>query len=79
LAQEVIIKRRYSVLVITVDRPQAKNALNRAVAEGTRGAVDELDADTPDPGGGRSRKDHSGGQFGGQNAAPLASGGSHRW
>jgi enoyl-CoA hydratase len=33
------------VLVITINRPRAKNALNRAVAEGLRDAVDELDAD----------------------------------
>jgi hypothetical protein len=75
LAQEVSAERRRSVLVITINRPQAKNALNRAAAEGIRGAVDELDADTPDRGGGRSRKDHSGGQFGGKMQPPLASGG----
>jgi enoyl-CoA hydratase len=45
LAQEVITERRDCVLVITINRPQARNALNRAVAEGIRDAVDELDAD----------------------------------
>jgi enoyl-CoA hydratase len=44
-AQEVVTERRDSVLVITVNRPHARNALNRAVAEGIRDAVDELDAD----------------------------------
>ncbi|MGD0554111.1 MAG: crotonase/enoyl-CoA hydratase family protein [Streptosporangiaceae bacterium] len=44
-AQEVITERRDSVLVITINRPHARNALNRAVAEGIRDAVDELDAD----------------------------------
>jgi enoyl-CoA hydratase len=43
--QEVITERRDSVLVITINRPHARNALNRAVAEGIRAAVDELDAD----------------------------------
>jgi len=42
---EVIIERRGSVLVITINRPQAKNALNLRVATGIRDAVDELDAD----------------------------------
>jgi len=43
--QEVITERRDAVLVITINRPHARNALNRAVAEGVRDAVDELDAD----------------------------------
>src|ERR1700730_298840 len=45
LAQDVITEHRDSVLVITINRPHAKNALNRAVAEGLRDAADELDAD----------------------------------
>src|SRR5580704_5286942 len=45
MAQEVIVERRESLMVITINRPQARNALNRAVAEGIRDAVDELDAD----------------------------------
>ena len=43
--QEVLTERRDSVLVITINRPRARNALNRTVAEGIRDAVDELDAD----------------------------------
>ena len=43
--QEVITERRDAVLIITINRPHARNALNRAVAEGVRDAVDELDAD----------------------------------
>src|SRR5580704_12537870 len=43
---EVISERRGSVLVITINRPQAKNALNLRVATGIRDAVDELDADS---------------------------------
>jgi enoyl-CoA hydratase len=42
---EVGTERRDGVLVITINRPQARNALNRAVAEGIRDAVDTLDAD----------------------------------
>src|SRR6202046_5256141 len=45
-ADEVIIERRGSVLVITINRPQAKNALHLRVATGIRDAVDELDADS---------------------------------
>ena len=45
ITQEVVTERRDSVLVITINRPHARNALNRAVAEGIRDAVDELDAD----------------------------------
>ena len=42
---EVLVERRDGVLVITIDRPEARNALTRAVAEGVAAAVDELDAD----------------------------------
>ena len=40
----VLVERRGGVQVITINRPQAKNALDRAVAEGVAAAVDELDA-----------------------------------
>ena len=33
------------VLVITINRPQAKNAVNRSVAEGVAAALDRLDND----------------------------------
>ncbi|GAC1330278.1 MAG: crotonase/enoyl-CoA hydratase family protein [Mycobacteriales bacterium] len=33
------------VLVITIDRPQARNAVNRAVAEGVAAALDRLDTE----------------------------------
>ncbi|WNV73707.1 crotonase/enoyl-CoA hydratase family protein [Geodermatophilus sp. DSM 44513] len=42
---EVRVERRDAVQVITIDRPQARNALTRAVAEAMAAAVDELDAD----------------------------------
>ena len=43
MADEVLVDRREGVLVITINRPEAKNALDRAVAEGVAAAVDELD------------------------------------
>lgn len=41
---EVLVERREGVAIITINRPAAKNALDRAVAEGVAAAVDELDA-----------------------------------
>jgi len=43
VADEVLVERRGAVLVITIDRPQARNALDAAVARGVAEAVDELD------------------------------------
>jgi enoyl-CoA hydratase len=40
---EVLVERRGAVLVITINRPGARNALDRAVGEGVAAAVDELD------------------------------------
>ena len=40
----MLVERRGLVQVITINRPEAKNALNRAVAEGVAAAVDELDS-----------------------------------
>src|SRR3954453_23790502 len=44
MTDEVLVEQRDGVQVITINRPQAKNALNRAVAERVAAAVDELDA-----------------------------------
>src|SRR5437763_9565260 len=41
---EVLVEQRDGIQIITINRPQAKNALDRAVAEGVAAAVDELDA-----------------------------------
>jgi enoyl-CoA hydratase len=41
----VLTERRDGVLVITLDRPEARNAVNRAVAEGIAAALDALDGD----------------------------------
>src|SRR3954447_8060456 len=45
MGDEVLVERRAGVQVITINRPQAKNALNGAVARGIAAAVDELDED----------------------------------
>jgi enoyl-CoA hydratase len=41
----VLTERRDGVLVITINRPEVRNAVNAAVAEGIARALDELDAD----------------------------------
>jgi enoyl-CoA hydratase len=41
----VVSERRGNVLLITINRPEMRNAVNGAVAEGIAGALDELDAD----------------------------------
>lgn len=44
MADEVLVEQRDGVQIITINRPEAKNALNLAVAEGIAAAVDELDS-----------------------------------
>jgi enoyl-CoA hydratase len=41
----VLTERRGRVLIITLNRPEVRNAVNGAVAEGVAHALDELDAD----------------------------------
>jgi enoyl-CoA hydratase len=41
----VLTERRDGVLVITLNRPEVRNAVNAAVAKGIADALDELDAD----------------------------------
>jgi len=41
----VLTERRDGVFVITINRPEVRNAVNAAVAEGIAHALDELDAD----------------------------------
>lgn len=45
MADEVLTERDGAVLVITLNRPQAKNAVNMALAQGLAAALDELDGD----------------------------------
>jgi enoyl-CoA hydratase/carnithine racemase len=43
MSDEVLVEHRDQVLVITINRPRARNAVNRAVAEAIAAAIDELD------------------------------------
>ena len=43
MTDAVLTEMRDSVLVITINRPEARNAINGAVAQGMAAAVDELD------------------------------------
>jgi enoyl-CoA hydratase len=45
MSDELLTERRGRALVVTINRPQARNAINRAVSFGLAGAVDELDED----------------------------------
>lgn len=44
MAEPVLVERRDHVLIITLNRPEAKNALNGAASRALAAAVDELDA-----------------------------------
>jgi enoyl-CoA hydratase len=41
--EAVVTERRENVLLVTIDRPEVRNAVNAAVAAGIAGALDELD------------------------------------
>ena len=45
MADEVLIERRDRVLLITLNRPDARNAINTALSEGLIKAIEELDED----------------------------------
>ena len=45
MSDEVLVERRNGVQIITINRPEVRNALNAGVAEGIVAAVDELDSD----------------------------------
>src|SRR5579863_5067405 len=45
MAEPVTVERRDHVLVITINRPEARNALDGAAARALAAAADELDAD----------------------------------
>src|SRR6202451_289377 len=44
-SEAVLTERRENVLLITIDRPEVRNAVNAAVAAGVAGALEELDGD----------------------------------
>ena len=44
-AEAVLVETRDNVLVITINRPEARNAVNGAVAAGVSGALDRLDSE----------------------------------
>lgn len=44
-SSEVRVERDGAVLVVTIERPQAKNAINTAAAEGIGAAMEQLDTD----------------------------------
>lgn len=43
MSDEVLLERRGRTLVITINRPEARNAVNLAVSQGLADALDELD------------------------------------
>lgn len=44
MADEVLVDVADGIMTVTLNRPEAKNAANRAVAEGVAAAMDELDS-----------------------------------
>jgi enoyl-CoA hydratase len=44
-ATPVLVERNGRIQIITLNRPEARNAVNQALAEGVAAALDELDAD----------------------------------
>ena len=45
MSEELLTEERDGVLIITINRPQAKNAMNKAAAEGIAAALDRLDGE----------------------------------
>ncbi|OGS51505.1 MAG: enoyl-CoA hydratase [Erythrobacter sp. RIFCSPHIGHO2_12_FULL_63_10] len=45
MSEEVLTEERDGILIITINRPEAKNAMNKAAAEGIVAAIDRLDSD----------------------------------
>ena len=45
MADEILTEVRDGVLIVTINRPEAKNAMSKAAAEGIAAAMDRLDAD----------------------------------
>ncbi|MBX7540051.1 crotonase/enoyl-CoA hydratase family protein [Qipengyuania sphaerica] len=45
MSDEVLTEVDDGILIVTINRPEAKNAMNKAAAEGVAAAMDRLDAD----------------------------------
>ena len=45
MSEEILTEVRDGVLIVTINRPDAKNAMNKAAAEGIAAAMDRLDAE----------------------------------
>jgi enoyl-CoA hydratase len=45
LSEELLTEVRDGVLIVTINRPEAKNAMNQAAAQGIAAAMDRLDAE----------------------------------
>ena len=45
MSEELLTEVRDGVLIVTINRPEAKNAMNKAAAEGIAAAMDRLDAE----------------------------------
>jgi enoyl-CoA hydratase len=45
MSEELLTEVRDGVLIVTINRPEAKNAMTKAAAEGIAAAMDRLDAD----------------------------------
>lgn len=43
MSEEVLVSKEDGIMTVTINRPEAKNAVNRAVAQGISDAMDELD------------------------------------
>lgn len=44
MSEEVLVSTENGIMTVTINRPEARNAANRAVAEGIAAAMDELDS-----------------------------------
>lgn len=45
MSEDLLTEERDGILIITINRPEAKNAMNKAAAEGIAAAIDRLDSD----------------------------------
>ncbi len=45
MSEELLTREEDGILIITINRPEAKNAMNKAAAEGIAAALDRLDAE----------------------------------